>query len=320
MGFGIVLLSVVCVACALRTSNQHLRFPAASPTVQLSLERNSASSAPGPSTMLALSTSATPVPNPVDHHVLATAPSSTPRPQNQVFLDPGHGDVDTGVIGQTMDGTVVEEKNVALALALRTAAKLRHDGIGVVLSRTDDHLPGITADDYATGGMSLTARGVLADLQRRIDRANAAGARVFLSIHLNSFYDPAVGGGETFYDSSRPFSADSKHFADLLQSNLTRALRAQGYSTPDRGVADDQTLGADSFGTLGIGYNHLVLLGPGVPGQLRPSTMPGALNESLYLSNPPEATAATTEEMQELIASAYTVSIEQFLASSPSSQ
>jgi N-acetylmuramoyl-L-alanine amidase len=230
-----------------------------------------------------------------------------------VFLDPGHGGVDTGTIGTTEDGVTVEEKNITLAIALRTAADLRRDGIGAVLSRTDDSLPGSTPADYSSDGKMLTPDGVLHDLQRRIDRANASGARVLLSIHLNGFTDPSVSGAETFYDSARSFGDKNKRFATLVQQNVIAAFRSKGYDTPDRGVTDDQDLQTESLGSLVGSYNHLVLLGPAVPGRLRPSQMPGALSEPLFLSNPAEATAAAEPAVQELIATAYTRAIEQFL-------
>lgn len=248
----------------------------------------------------------------------APAPTSSPAPVHpaKVFLDPGHGGVDTGTIGYTDDGTVVEEKTIALAIALKTAGLLERDGISVELSRTNDSLPGSSPADYVSDGTMLTPDGVLDDLQRRIDRANASGASVLLSIHLNAYDDPSIGGTETFYDSSRPFAAQNERFASLIQNDLIASLRANGYDTPDRGIADDQDLITDRFGTLGADYHHLVMLGPGVPGHLHPSKMPGALSESLFLSDPAEATAANQSSMQDLIAGSYARAIEQFLGKS----
>lgn len=231
-----------------------------------------------------------------------------------MFLDPGHGGVDDGTDGTTLDGTMISEKNVALAIAQRTATKLQSRGFRVVLSRTDDSLPGSVPADYTSDGLMLTPDGLLADLQRRIDRANASGARVLLSIHFNAFDDPTVRGAETFYDSERTFGAANERFATLVQSTLIAALRDQGYETPDRGVTDDTQLSIGGLGTTGR-YNHLVMLGPAIPGQLRPSAMPGALSEPFYLTNPSEATSAVDPAMQDLIASAYARAIERFLRS-----
>jgi N-acetylmuramoyl-L-alanine amidase len=222
-----------------------------------------------------------------------------------VFIDPGHGGVDNGATGTTIDGETVYEKTIALALAQRTATKLRAAGYKVVLSRTTDALPGLLASDLTPDGQSLTDQGVLNDLQRRIDRANASGAKFLLSIHLNANDDPSVSGTTTYYDSTRTFAAANLQFAQLVQTDLISGLRAKGYTTPDLGVLDDTDLDGNDLGVLPGTYNHLVLLGPASPGQLRPSLMPGALNESLFLSNVSEATAATQAAMQDLLASGY---------------
>jgi len=176
-------------------------------------------------------------------------------------------------------------------------------------------LPGSTPADYSPDGNMLTPDGVLADLQRRIARANAAGARVFLSVHLNAYSDPSVGGSETFYDSARPFADENQQFAQLVQSSLIGALRAHGYVTPDRGITDDASLQTEDLGALQGAYNHLVLLGPAVPGKLRPTQMPGALSEPMFVSDPDEATALTQPDVQNLLAGAYAEAIEQFLKS-----
>ncbi len=254
---------------------------------------------------------ATSIPTATDEARSIPTPTVTPA---LVFLDPGHGGVDTGTIGETADGQQVEEKTIALAIALRTADYLRKDGITVAMSRTDDSLPGSTPADYTSDGTELTPAGVLADLQRRIDRANASGAKVLLSIHLNAFADdPSVGGTQTFYDSSRPFAKQNQQFASLIQNTLIANLRAAGYDTPDRGITDDQDLSAESLSSFGSDYHHLVLLGPPVPGQLRASQMPGALNEAFFLSDPAEATAVVQPDMQNLVARSYCQAIEKFL-------
>lgn len=98
-----------------------------------------------------------------------------------------------------------------------------------------------------------------------------------------------------------------------MQETLIDRLRAAGYDTPDRGVTDDQDLAIESLGSLAGDYHHLVLLGPGVSGRLRPSQMPGALSEPLFLSNPPEATAVSQADVQDLIATSYATAVEAFL-------
>jgi N-acetylmuramoyl-L-alanine amidase len=229
-----------------------------------------------------------------------------------VYIDAGHGGVDVGTQGTTQDGQVFYEKNVTLAIAMQTQRLLHDRGIGVVLSRPDDSLPGLTAADYTGDGKLLTPEGVLHDLQGRIDRANTSGALVLLSIHMNAFTDPSIGGSETFYDPDRTFADDNRRFAKLVQDTVVAALRATGDNGTDRGTTDDSTLLSDGFGALGS-YQHLVLLGPAVTGRLRPSQMPGALSEPVFLSNPSEAALAAQPGTQEAIAKAYADAIEQFL-------
>lgn len=230
-----------------------------------------------------------------------------------VYIDPGHGGVDVGTQGPTLDGKNVYEKTVSLAIAIRVQRILRADGIGSILSRSADALLDLTAADYTPDGHLLTPDGLLHDLQNRISRANASGALVLLSIHLNAYTDPAVGGSETFYDADRPFAEDNQRFARLIQNAVASAIRDAGYSSPDRGIAEDTTLQSDGFGALGVPYNHLVLLGPPVPGRLKPTQIPGALSEPLFLSNPSEASLAVRPEVQEILARAYATAIEQFL-------
>jgi N-acetylmuramoyl-L-alanine amidase len=54
-----------------------------------------------------------------------------------VFIDPGHGGLDPGVVGMA-GGSPVLEKTVSLSVATRLGELLRGDGYRVVLSRTDD--------------------------------------------------------------------------------------------------------------------------------------------------------------------------------------
>jgi len=263
----------------------------------------------------AIAVHGTPIPDVAHNAAMNVTPGSTGA-KHVVFLDPGHGGVDQGAIGVTNDGQTVYEKTVTLAIAQQAQALLQNAGIEAVLSRTSDSLPGITAADVTPDGQALTPDGVLNDLQRRIDRANASHAELFLSIHLNANDDPAARGTETYYDSTRSYGAENKRWAEHVQSNVLETLHAQGYTTPDRGVIDDTMLESDSLGTLPASYNHLVLLGPAINGMLRPTLMTGALNESLFLSNPDEASASLDPTMQNLIATGYAQAVIRYFQSS----
>ncbi len=252
----------------------------------------------------------------VDGSQSSGALTSAPRKHltGTVFLDPGHGGVDDGTSGYTNNGTLVTEKTVVLQIALRLAQRLRADGLTVVMSRTTDADPCLKPSDLDADGQTIKVGGVLNDLQCRINKANTSKAQVLLSLHMNAYSDPSISGTETFYDSARPFSGQNKRFAQLVQQSIIDALHAQGYSTPDRGISADGNVGGESLGTLPDSYNHLVMLGPTVPGQLSPSQMPGALTEIFFLSSPGEATAITGSSVQDLIAAALTDAIETFLS------
>lgn len=242
--------------------------------------------------------------------------SAPAKPAPVVYLDPGHGGVDTGTQGYTSSGQVVYEKTVVLQIALRTAALLRQDGITVVMTRTTDKDPCAVPSDLTDDGTELTADGVLNDLQCRINKANAAHADVFLSIHMDAFQDPTIGGTETFYDPDRTFGAQNAKLAQMIQSDVLGQLHQAGYTTNDRGITNDTQLQAESMGAMPSSYDHLVVLGPGVPGLLTPTAMPGALCEVFFLSDPSEANAVVQPSVQNLVATGFALALEQFLIAS----
>ena len=223
-----------------------------------------------------------------------------------VFIDPGHGGLDPGVVGMA-GGRQVLEKTVALSVATRLGELLRGDGYRVVLSRTgDSSVANLTDGDSVAG--ALTASAEHRDLVSRITCANASAASMLLSIHFDAFDDPAVGGAETFYDAARAFAGANQNLATDLQSALVTGL-----GVSDRGIWTDDGVGTalTSEGTL---YNHLLLLGPAAAGWVdHPTDMPGALVEPLFLTNPSEARLAADPAGQQRIAEALRNGVEKYL-------
>lgn len=122
-----------------------------------------------------------------------------------VVIDPGHGGSDTGAIG--FSG--VCEKDVALAVALRTEKLLRAAGAQVIMTRTED-------TDVSYAGDSAVH-----ELQARVDVGrNHPEAELFLSIHCNSFTNPDAHGMETYY---YPKTDADERFATLLNEELAAA-------------------------------------------------------------------------------------------------
>ena len=226
-----------------------------------------------------------------------------------VFIDPGHGGLDPGVVG-TVGAQQVLEKTVALSVGTLLGGLLREDGYRVVLSRTaDSSVTKVGADDSVTGAM--TAAAVHRDLVSRIACANAASASVLVSIHFDAFDDPAIGGAETFFDQARPFATASQKLATDLQTAMVAET-----GVTDRGVWTDDGVGTALTSSGGL-YDHLVVLGPASAGWVDdPSKMPGALVEPLFLTNPAEARFANDPAGQQRIASALRTGVERYLSAS----
>ena len=226
-----------------------------------------------------------------------------------VFIDAGHGGLDPGVVGAAPSGRTVLEKDAALGVASRLATLLRADGYSVVMARTQDTtVIKLSAADSNYG--AITSSAVHRDLVARAACANAAGAAVLVSIHLNGFSDPSVGGTETFYDAARPFAAANRRLATNLQSALVGRLGAA-----DRGIWTDDQLAAPTLTGSGQSYGHLIELGPLSPGWVdHPSEMPGAVVEPLFVTNPSEAQVASDPSGQEKIAEALEAGLLKYLS------
>ncbi|GAB3159713.1 hypothetical protein GCM10027290_64960 [Micromonospora sonneratiae] len=127
--------------------------------------------------------------------------AATPR----VYLDPGHGGTDPGAVGNGL-----QEKALTLAIALQTRDILLANwgGVDIRMSRTTD---------------------ITRELAYRTSDANAWGANLFVSIHINS-------GGGTGFESYRYPTADSAtvNLHNALHAPVLAGMRTIG-SVTDRG-------------------------------------------------------------------------------------
>ncbi len=229
-----------------------------------------------------------------------------------VFLDAGHGGVDPGAVGTTETGAPAEESTVNLAVELDTMALLRARGYRVVVSRTENtSVTRLTAAD--TSGGVLTASAALADVAARDVCADLARASILVGIYMDGGYQ-GDAGCLTGYDADRPFSAANLGLATLLQDDVLAAMNARGYAIPDAGVVPDSGLGS-ALTSADVAYGHLLLLGPAKPGYFStPSTMPGALIEPLYMTDPSEASVAVSAAGQQAIADGIAQAVGQYFA------
>ena len=158
-----------------------------------------------------------------------------------IVLDPGHGGSDPGAIGPTG----LQEKQVTLPIAEYLKSILEAKGAKVILTRTTD------VDVYGPHASGVD------ELQARVNVANGNQADAFISIHINSFSNPNVGGIATYYFDG---SDQSKKLASSVQEQIAEH---SGYNG-DRGIQ------------------------PGNLYVLRHSLMPSILVELGFISNPKE--------------------------------
>jgi len=179
-----------------------------------------------------------------------------------VVLDPGHGGADPGAVN---DAAGLVERDLVLAIARRTAAFLRAAGYPVALT-------------HDGGGATLgnTARGRI---------ANACRARVFVSIHLNSFGEPDPNYAKTFWGAAEKDLA----FAAALQAVLAADL------APGTNLGDGGTEQLENGGLLA-------------------ARMPAALVEPVFLSNPDEAARLAGGDRVDRIAAALAGGVAGWLA------
>jgi N-acetylmuramoyl-L-alanine amidase len=229
-----------------------------------------------------------------------------------VFLDAGHGGLDPGAVGVTGTGKVIDEADQTLPVVLDTTAILRRAGFQVVVSRTGP----TTVVQLGPGDVSghlLTVTGAHDDVAARDVCADVAHADVLVGVYFNAG-DADNAGCITAYDPARPFAADNLRLARLMQSDVLAAMNAQGWQIPDGGVQSDQGLGS-SLSPADLAYGHLLLLGPAEHGYFStPSTMPGALVEPLFITDPFEGSIAASSRGQQVIAGGLARAIEQYFA------
>jgi N-acetylmuramoyl-L-alanine amidase len=231
-----------------------------------------------------------------------------------VFLDAGHGGLDPGGVGETETGQTIYEADETLPVELDTMALLRARGFTVVVSRTKDETVLRPGPGDVSGGL-FTAQGEHDDVASRDVCANMAKANVLVGIYFDAGGSPANAGSVTGYDTDRPFSAQNLRLGTLVQTDVLKAMNAQGWGIPDLGVVDDSQLGGPALTDAAADYGHLLLLGPAAPGfSTTPSLMPGALIEPLFITDPYEGSQAASSSGQQVIAGGLAQAVEQYFA------
>jgi N-acetylmuramoyl-L-alanine amidase len=230
-----------------------------------------------------------------------------------VFLDAGHGGLDPGAVGSTRSGRAIEEANETLPVVLDTMAILRRAGFRVVVSRTGPTTVLRLAPRDVSGRL-LTVTGSHDDVAARDVCANKAHANVLVGVYFNAGDGAANAGCITAYDADRPFAAENRRLAGLVQADVLAAMNARGWRIPDAGVHTDQGLGS-SLTAASHAYGHLMLLGPAKAGYFStPSRMPGALVEPLFITDPFEGSIAASKGGQHMIATGLARAVEAYFS------
>jgi N-acetylmuramoyl-L-alanine amidase len=215
----------------------------------------------------------------------------------RVVIDAGHGGHDTGTVGPGG----AEEKNVALAVALRLGRVLTDEGLEVLFTREDDHF---------------------VRLEDRARMANEAHGDLFISIHCNSGAQSTWRGVETYSLNltsdryairlaarentssaktmsdlqfiladlaTRAHTDESARLAERVQHSLVSHLSAKYSKSKDRGRKE------------ALFY---VLLG---------AKMPAILVETGFLSNPEDEKRLATPSYQDDVARSIAAGVQDFL-------
>ncbi|GEM_PF-402487 len=177
-----------------------------------------------------------------------------------VAIDPGHGGADTGAVGEIPPGTETGlpphvDKNGRVLLYEKDVNLDVAQRLAAWLAPRGFVTLMTRTADLAGGDRPYTSESD--DLRARVDLANAAGAGLFVSIHQNSASSPA-SGTETYV--FRQASDASRALALAIHQEVVARI-----GLPDRGVRD-------------AGFYVL-----------RHTSMPSALVEGAFLSNPGDA-------------------------------
>jgi N-acetylmuramoyl-L-alanine amidase len=228
--------------------------------------------------------------------------------------------VDPGALGVTGSGSSIQEADETLPVELDAMAILRAEGFRVVVSRTTATTVARVGPGDVSDGV-LTLQGAHDDVAARDACADDADARALVGIYFDGGPSPQDAGSLTAYDGARTFAAANLTLAGLLQRDVLAAMNTQGWAIPDDGVQLDTDLGSyvgdpESGGIAGAAasYDHLLLIGPASAGFFtEPSTMPGAVIEPLYITDPFEGSIAASSHGQAVIGRGIAQAVEQFL-------
>ncbi|MGV8959343.1 MAG: N-acetylmuramoyl-L-alanine amidase [Stenotrophomonas sp.] len=223
-----------------------------------------------------------------------------------VAIDPGHGGQDPGAVGPTGK----REKDITLAVARELARQVNATpGLKAYLTRDND---------------------VFIPLPMRAQKARAAKADIFISIHADAAENRAATGSSVYVLSTKGASsqrarwlADKENSADLVGgvrlqqtegtlANVLLDLAQSGYMKASEDAAS-HVLG----GLKRIGKNHKPNIERANFAVLRTSDMPAMLVETAFISNPDEERRLIDPAYQRQLAAAVLDGVSTFFTRQP---
>lgn len=111
----------------------------------------------------------------------------------KIFIDPGHGGIDSGAISNTLNNSIFKEKDIALNISLMQKRLFDSLGFETIISRSTD---------------------IDISLENRVNMANNWGADLFISNHVNS------GGGKGIEIWANSTNMNSQNIATKILENI----------------------------------------------------------------------------------------------------
>tara|TARA_B100001093_G_scaffold150960_1_gene143700 strand:+ start:1473 stop:2816 length:1344 start_codon:yes stop_codon:yes gene_type:complete len=210
-----------------------------------------------------------------------------------IALDPGHGGEDPGALGPKK----IREKAVVLSIAKKMQAAFnRRAGYRAVLMRDGDYYIG---------------------LSKRREKARAAQADFFISIHADAFTDKRVSGASVYTLSDRGASSGiAKHLAqEENKTDLIGGVSLADQSPMVAGVLLDLSMNAKRDYSFKAGQAIVKRMGAVTSmhkktvehaafAVLKTPDIPSVLVETGFISNPKEARRLASSKHQATLATA----------------
>ncbi|WP_251197742.1 N-acetylmuramoyl-L-alanine amidase [Anaerotardibacter muris] len=173
-----------------------------------------------------------------------------------IALDPGHGGSDPGAGGSTG----LKEANVTYKIAQACKTELdKYADVEAYITRGQNEYVGLT---------------------ERVDRAIAKGAKVFVSLHINSASATSAKGAEVWYPNSSSYNKDAHVTGKELSQNILNQLVALGLS--NRGIKTKDSANGSKYSDGSVADYYTVI------NSARQRGIPGIIVEHAFISNPDE--------------------------------